>query len=241
MMETHDWYNMDLEDATVLRSAFNQGIVQPVIGAVDWKVFDWALRNYRELAYNNKDLYPEPQTQRYMEDVQSWVGVDQANSSVVELARLAVPVGSVGFLKSIEQFINDSDSDFYPTSSELWGLPFQNEPELEACTWFLRLQPYTGIMPARINQTIAAPITDFEPYLPGRPFEDLPHFTDIWYPPHCASKMPNIVIPGGFVLRFFFTSPPAVKFRWRVAGRLRGIYQSATCAEARHNARISAW
>jgi hypothetical protein len=237
------FYNTREEEAAVMRAAIAQGVVDRVLvpfDTIDQKVFRAAIAAYRPQKFWNKDPQFVAQTQRYHESVYPPHVVDPTEYTVVELARFPVARGSVGYLKSLEQFVQDSGSGFYPTSSELWGLPFQSDADLSECRWYLRLDAFDGILPNRLIVADAAAFV-LETVLPGQPYWELAEFRDIWYPPHCSSKMPNMLVPGGYVLRYFFFSPPTTTWTWEAAGRLRGVTQSALCAEADYNTRISSW
>ena len=236
--------NIEQDESNVLRDAVRSGVIPvqlPVFDKIDVKVFDWVSENYKPQPYWQKDPQFAPQTQRYQEHTfPVWTYTNNfALPALVELSRIIVPRGDVGYLKSIEQFIQDADAGFYPTASEFWGLPYQDDADLAACRWYLRLSNFDGFQPPRFISISATMNPDTR--LPGQAYYDLPQFQNIWYPPHCASKLPNMVIPGGTMLRFFFYSPPTTTWRWQAMGRLRAVVQTAQCREANYNTRVSSW
>jgi len=230
--------NIELDESNVLRDAVKDGLIPtqlPVFDKIDLKVFDYATDNFKPQKFPQKDSQFAPETQRYQEhhfDVYNLPGNAQR---LVELARIIVPRGDVGYLKSIEQFVADQDGGFFPTGSEYWGVPYQNDPDVLNLRWYLRLSNFEGEQPARFVG--GASIYN----LPGWAFPDLPEIDYLWYPAHCVQKMPNMVIPGGTMLRFFILSLGSTVWQWRVMGRLRAVVQSSQCAEMYYNTRISAW
>lgn len=236
----------DIEQAEsqVLRDAVAAGVLYPslpVFDKIDLKVFDWCSDNFKSQEFWQGDPQFAPQTQRYVEHnyprtIQPLVnGVTQY--WLVELARIPVPRGSVGYLRSIEQFLDDFGGGFYPTAAENWGLPYQADVDLSPTRWFLRLDNFDGQQPARINRSSAV-YFDPEVAMRGQAFYDLAEIRELWYMPHGGNNVLNSVIPGGSLLRFFFYSPYTITWRWRVMGRLRAFVQSAHCQESQYNQRI---
>lgn len=156
------------------------------------------------------------------------------NYWAVELAHFAVPDGQIGFVKTIEQVVNDVDGNYYPTNVSFWGSPQFVDPDVDNLRWYLTLSEYYGWYPPQFALSTVAPIPVHA--LPGHPYPDLPEIDGIWYPAH-AQRPLNLLVPGRHVLRLFMISPPTVNFQWQVSGRLSGYTQSSYNDCAVRNAR----
>lgn len=237
-------FNAIQQEAELLRLARDQGVISPSLpcfDSIDMRTFDLALALWKPQKQWLKDSQLAPQTQRYSESYYPLRGHHFTAYWWVELARISVPKGSIGFLKSLEQFIDDNEDRFFPTSSEYWGLPYQSDAELSACRWYLRLSNFDGSEPPRFERYLPIPSPNPDELLPGFGYWELPEIQHLWYPPHCAARFPNMIIPGGYSLRLFFYTPPCTKWHWRVMGRMRAVIQSVLCAEADYNSRVSPW
>jgi hypothetical protein len=141
-----------------------------------------------------------PATRRYVQSrhppIVPVVQADATQDWMVELARYPVSYGSVGVVKSLEQFVSQGQ-DIY-TLSQHWGDPFVSSVPI---TWYLRLSPIGRLGAAWVNYQGASVI---ENYLPGTPYSDLDRTDDIWFPAaSCAAANVHLVVPGGSVLRIF--------------------------------------
>lgn len=139
----------------------------------------------------------------------------------VELARFDVQVNAIGIVRKINQWVSGNY-----TRSDNWGNPVTGAAP-DAYLWSLRL----------CNLPVAGGrVADQNP-LPGRPYPDLPQWQYLWFFPHAAGSDLNLVIPGGYSLRFF-VSVPASQDRDDVMGRIIGFWQSSEYSpEAGFNAR----
>ena len=223
----------------VLNNAVKYGLIPP------WRVPGWTDPLTRKMAAvlldsaiptKDPDLqrpYQNPKSQVYHEhhfDVITQPDPDpQLPEWLVELARFPVPFGSVGVLKSIDQYLFNNQQTI--TQSANWGIPYQ-ENNVGAVRWYLRLSTFDGTQPERFEVTGS-------PWLPGSPYIELPEIDHFWYPatsPGCAT---NSLIPGGYLLRFFFYAPADIIGQVRVMGRLRGYTQSNYNKEAAWNSRTN--
>ena len=162
-----------------------------------------------------------PTTRRYLQSkappgptpsVQPEPGLDW----LVELARWAVPFGSIGILKSFEQYLAAGGTTW--SSSEHWGNPFGSSD----VRWFFRLSPITKVSSPWINISGLGAIPD---YLPGSAYDDFERTNDIWFPAgSSASANIHLPIPGGFVLRLVAivsASQSAVSIAAKVSGTVQ--------------------
>ena len=143
-------------------------------------------------------------------------------SVAVELARYAVPRGSIGLLKRLNQWVENWDITE-------WGNPYGNAV-FDAIQWRLQLSPIDAALGGRL---VSASLV-----LPGEPFPDLPFINGLWYLPHAAQAEINAVIPGGYVLRFFAVLGPSQN-DFDVAGRLCCVSTSEYSSAAAGN--VSRW
>ena len=151
----------------------------------------------------------------------------------LELARIVVPRGSVGYLEGIDQVLNDKDGNYFPSNREYWGSPTFSFSEVDDCKWWLTLDHYYNAEPARFELSQTTPFTITR--LPGRPYRDLHEIPGLWYPAHSNQKI-STIIPGSSILRFFIYSPPQTVYQWQAAGRLRARVQSTFSKYASRNA-----
>lgn len=176
-----------------------------------------------------------PTTRRYIQSktpsVVPSVQTDPAQNWMIEIARLPVPYGSVGILKSFEQYVSQGDNVL--TGSENWGNPF---PSSVSIRWFLRLSSLSKVGGSWINSSGGSAISD---YLPGTPYDDLPQSDGVWFPASSsASSNIHLPIPGGQVLRLIClvgSSETAV----RIAGKLAGTVQVEMNKDAQFVVRTS--
>lgn len=225
--------------ARVLRNAVKYGLIAPLF-PIDWA--DPLIRRVggallaSQIPTKDPDLqrpYQNPKSQVYWEHhfdlIEQPEPAPQLPEWCVELARFPVPFGNVGILKSIEQYLYNNQETI--TQSANWGIPYQ-EQNVGAVRWHLRLSPFDGTLPARFQATGSS-------WLPGSPYIELPEINHFWYPASSPLCWLNSIVPGGYVLRFFFYAPADIVGRVRVMGRLRGYYQSNYSKEAAWNARTN--
>lgn len=237
--------------ADVLRYAVARGIVDSPIdhilsgilpadelGEVPAEMFDYVTSSPADVINpNEENLFEHPKSRRLQETVFAPLDQpDQAEFWAVELSRIVVPEGQVGFLDSIEQVLLDSTGDYYPTNAAYWGSPYFVDAEVAACRWYLTIDFFDGLQPLRYNTSGTTLPTISQ--LPGFPYPDLNTIDGIWYPAHsAASSGLKLIIPGQRMLRFFFVTPPTVNYTWRAAGRLRAFTQSTYSCDSASNAR----
>lgn len=176
-----------------------------------------------------------PQTRRYQQSrFPSENPVTHASSTLdwmVELARWPVPIGSVGVVKSFEQFVGEEQSVY--TTSNNWGNPY---PLTMNIRWFFRLSPIDSLSEPWIDVTGGGAVPQ---YLPGLPYNDLPFTDDLWFPAgSCSSANIHLPVPGGYSLRIvaIVTAPD---FDIRIAAKICGSVQSETNKDAQFVLRTS--
>lgn len=176
-----------------------------------------------------------PQTRRYKQSrgpsinavVQSNPGVDW----MVELARYPVPFGSVGIIKSFEQYLSQGETIHSVSSS--WGDPFPTV----SVRWFLRLSPMSRVAVAWIDVSGASAIVD---YLPGTPYEDLSDTNGLWFPAGSSSAANiHLVIPGDSVLRLIALVSSSSQDAVNIAAKLTGSTQIEVNDDAQFMMRTS--
>lgn len=168
---------------------------------------------YKDPARQN--LWQSPATARFKEHYfDPYFHNTQDPAISVELARFAVPAGSIGVVRRLDQWL----SGF--SRSQNWGDPFHNLPFIDDIIWALRLDTFDGAQAARF---VAA-----TPTLPGIPHSDLPEIRYLWYLPNAGQSDLTLIVPGGHVLRFIALLPTNVsQSGFRVMGRLSGYWQSS--------------
>lgn len=234
------------EASQVLRDAVADQVVDTVLAPFDGytiprSMFEWVVNQQGADPQNPNtfDLLQHPKSRRYQESILSAAEQpDMAEYWAVELARIVVPKGQIGFLTSIEQVLNDVDGNYYPTNVIYWGSPNYQLTDVDNCRWYLKLDYFDGLVPPRFNLTQAAPVMT-SARLPGWGYTELAEIPGIWYPAHNAnSSKLKLIIPGQRMLRFYFLTPPTNTYRWQASGRLRGYTQSTFSREAGANARM---
>lgn len=176
-----------------------------------------------------------PTTRRYLQSKQPPAGGPSVQPNpaldwMVELARYAVPYGSVGIIKSFEQFLSSGGTIW--TASEYWGNPHASP----AVQWFFRLSPISKQAAPWINVSGLSAIRD---YLPGTAYNDFEASTDVWFPAgSSASSNIHLPIPGGFVIRLI-AIVGATQSAVSVSAKLAGTVQSETNADAQFTVRTS--
>lgn len=233
------------EASQVLRDAVQDEVIDTVLKPFDGRsiplnMFEWVTSQPLSEPRNPHtfDLYTHPKSRVYKESILSAQSQpDMAEYWAVELARIAVPHGSIGFVTGLEQVLNDVDGNYFPTNVVYWGSPNFTLSDVDNCRWYLTLDYFDGVEPARFNLSQAAPITAGR--LPGWGYSQLNEIPGIWYPAHNgnANKM-KLIIPGQRILRFYFVTPPTTTYQWQASGRLRAYTQSTYSREAQANARM---
>jgi hypothetical protein len=235
-MKTLEYYA-----ARTLQEAVHQGVIDTVM--TEWpgamipaEMFHWVVDQQSREPFNpnQNELYQHPVSQRHQEsvfDVQTQPDITEYWA--VELARIYVPEGVIGYLVGIDQVLNDVQGNYYPSNVTYWGSPHFVIPDVDNCRWYLRLDYFNGQQPARFNLSSAAPIpTD---RLPGFPYSELHEIPGLWYPAHQDHPL-KLLIPGQHMLRFYFVSPPTTIYQWQTMGRLRAYTQTTYSRAAQFNA-----
>ena len=240
---------LDDESSIVMKNAVQNGVINTVLSPFG-NPFVAALLDHADRGRaldaqnpNTFEAFEHPKSQRWqdssLEPVQQLLNPDpQAPNPffMAELARFAVPKGQVGFIRKIEQVINDVDGAVFPTNQTYWGSPVFGVPDIDNCRWYLTLDFFAGILPPRFRFDS---LTPFLPsILPGRPYPDMFEIPALWYPANSAQPELKLIVPGNRILRLFFYTPFTTFYRWQVRGRLAGFTQSTYCMEATENARI---
>jgi len=170
-----------------------------------------------------------PATRRYVQSrhppVTPSIQPDPAQDWMVELARFPVSYGSIGIVKSLEQYVSQGQ-DIY-TLSQHWGNPFVSPVPI---AWYLRLSPIGQLRAAWVNYQGASVI---ENYLPGIPYSDLFRTDEIWFPAaSCSAANVHLVVPGGYFLRIFAVVDGSQGDSMSVACKLAGTVQLETNLDA---------
>lgn len=230
----------------VLRDAINANVIDPTltpfrnpfIRRACRVVHGWAAGGVDPQNPGTYDLGVHPRTERWQESAFAPIErPDVARHWVVEVARIVVPTGDVGQLRSIEQVVYDIDGNYYPTNRDYWGSPYSVIAEVNDLRWWLQLETFDGVQPERFNEIAVAPLT--RAILPGYPYPELATIRGTWYAAQNAQADVKMVIPGQKMLRLYMYSPPQTIFRWVAGGRLRATTQTTYCREAAYNARIA--
>jgi hypothetical protein len=230
------------DSSEALRNAVNNGVVDTILSPFQ----EPYLQNLLSFVQGKKSLHVQDpktfelassnQSLRWQEsqfEPQSQVAL--AEYYAVELAQFAVPKGSIGFVRYVDQVLNDVDGNYYPSNQEYWGSPHFVFSDIDNCRWYLTLDFFDGQMPAPFVLSSAVAFTSQS--LPGIPYTDLPQISRLWYPAHSGKEL-KLLVPGNRVLRLFFYTPPTTLYRWQVMGKLSGWTQSTYTQQAKANARI---
>jgi hypothetical protein len=183
------------------------------------------------------ELWQSPQSQRWQESVLGVVEQpDTENWFAGEIARFVVPKGHVGFVRVLDQVLNDVQGNYYPSNREYWGSPHFVIADVDDCRWYLTLDYFDGLQPPPYIYASAVPF--LSDILPGEPYPDLHEIPGLWYPAHGPRDALKLICPGNRMLRLFFYTPPTTVYRWQALGRLAGYVQSTYNRDAETNARI---
>lgn len=227
----------------VLRDAMQADVFDPQLEAIQhWENSDasllrplmaacteqWEQNNINSPWLGQQASWQLPTTRRYSQSRQApstpLVQPDAALDWLVELARFPVPYGSIGILKSFEQYLAQGETTWTETGH--WGNPY---PSSVSVRWFLRLSPLSKTAAPWVNASGLSAIPD---YLPGVAYDDFPESRGLWFPASSsASSNIHLPVPGDRVLRVVAiveASQEAVQ----IAVKLAGTVQSETNQDA---------
>jgi hypothetical protein len=239
------------ESTVVMRRAINEGIIDPTPSAIAKKIFgnaslfkplmeqirhqrSWYALNPKWLGKQNSWVSPTTRRYQQSENPPTSPITNTINAPwLVELARWTVPDGYVGIIKSFEQWLSLPGIQTPTIYSSLtnWGNPFVMLPN--RVDWYFRLSPTN-----RDNWMDVTGLSAIPEYLPGMPYTDLPHTSDLWFPATSPSSANlHLPVPGGFTLRVFLITP-AIQYL-SAAAKLQGTVQNELSSEAQHVVRVT--
>lgn len=233
------------DDKRWLQKAINDGIVDVRLGPFDDDNFPVGLfsllRGWHDQgppSFPTPELYADSNSRNFQESIlPPATHPDVTEHWAIELGRLFVPHGSIGFMENLEQVLFDVDGNHFPTSSEYWGSPYSQFPDVSGCRWYLMIEHFDQFDGQRVNFQSATPIDPLRS-LPGAPYAEKWEIDGIWYPALSPSaRGMKWLIPQNRVLRFFMITPPTTLYRWVAGGRLSACTQSTYSPEAAQNAR----
>lgn len=140
-----------------------------------------------------------------------WTHPADGVAYTVELARFPVPVGGVAIVRQLNQWVSGGY-----TLSGNWGTPFTGAAP-DNYLWSLRL------VPLDTRGVLGAQYVNANNWLPGIPYQDLPQWQYLWYLPHSPGASVNLIIPGGYCLKFFVRTD-ASEVANEVMGRIAGYW-----------------
>ena len=169
-----------------------------------------------------------PLTQRYFENTRGPVIYSEAAPNpgyYIEVAKRAVPNGSIGVVKGIGQYFvyTTIEATLVYTINALWGDPFVLERSYDfQPRWHFRLENYEGADPVWMTAPIVGNL------LPGEAHPDLAYTDGLSYPWSAPSSQNiHLLIPGGKRLRVIVEIPAAIgeenQVDIEVAGVIRGF------------------
>jgi hypothetical protein len=178
-----------------------------------------------------------PQTRRYQQSrfppgAHPITIPDPTQNWMVELSRWPVPIGSIGVIKSFEQYVSQDQS--VHSSSGNWGNPY---PMATNIRWYFRLSPINDVGGGPwINTTGGGAVPQ---YLPGLPYDDLSYTDDIWFPAGSSSSANiHLPVPGGYYLRVVcIVDAPGTAVS--LSARLSGSVQAEANKDAQYVLRTS--
>lgn len=238
------------QSCELIRQGIRENVIDPTpdsvrkwqFGTVDkWKsIMDSVSEQWQTTVEKSPWLYQQqswqlPTTRRYAQSKSPVTGVltqpDTGLSWMAELARFPVPFGSVGIIKSFEQFVGQGETAF--TGTEYWGNPY---PLSSSITWFFRLSHIHLMGTPWINTTGLSAIPD---YLPGISYDDFARSDDIWFPAASSSSSNiHLPIPGGQFVRVLALVGPSQE-AVRLSAKLAGTVQSEMSQDAQFTVRTS--
>jgi hypothetical protein len=243
-------HNPEFQQANdLIRRAIQQDVIDPTPDAVQrWrfgkvdkfqKLFDSVSEQYQATMERSPWLYQQeswqlPTTRRYTQSRGPVIGrltQPSALAWMAEVARFSVPYGSVGIIKSFEQYVGQGETVY--TTSEHWGNPY---PLPTSITWFFRLSHIHLLGSPWINVSGLSAIPD---YLPGISYDDFARTDDIWFPAASSgSSNIHLPIPGGQVVRVI-ALVGASQTPVSISAKLAGTVQSEMSKDAQFTVRTS--
>lgn len=237
---------MNWERSQLMTDLIRQGIVDTILYPWGDRQVINSMRHVERqfpISSDNEDpntfnLASHPRSERWQEHYFAPVThADPAEYWAVEVARIIIPQGELGILKTIEQVLYDVDGNYYATNKNYWGSPYNVLTDVANCRWYFKLEWFDGIQPEQFNLQSPNPIGYNN--LPGYPFPELQEIDALWYPAGGENTRVKMLLPDARMLRFYFMTPPTTTYQWTVTGRLRALLQTTFCAEAAQNARRS--
>ena len=239
----------------VLREAIEDGVVNCEIGQKDYEsLITVRTIEFAEVAFvatnakNTADFENagrSPKSIRFRESSRGRVEHPETSPTYsawnTELARFSVPIGKVGIIKGFEQYLaqqaEGEEPAFVYTQNSRWGIPGPwhtglNNPITNQGIWHFRL---------RRIQRRSLPWWDLigPGTLPDLPYTDFSSENELWWPAGCAaSQNVHLIIPAGYMLRIFYTTP-AQDVRLEVACKIKGYLQSDRTDESAYNVRTN--
>jgi len=232
---------LDQEATLALRAAVQNGVVDtimhpfsaPLTGAL-LAYISKAQKEHRQDP-NAFEAYQHPRSTSFQSNsLAAFVPPSDAYQAL-EVARFVVPKGQVGYIEYIEQDVSDEDGSYYPTNQAYWGSPTSTLADVDGIRWWLKLDFYDGLEPARFARADNIPFGS--ELAPGMPYSEMHEIDALWYPAHLSKKL-KLIVPGQRMLRLYYYSPPLITYTWKIRARLSGYTQSTYCPEAIANARF---
>ena len=176
-------------------------------------------------APSRQQQFAQPSTAHYLEHYfDPWPNPVDGQEYTIELARFPVPIGRIGIVRKLFQWLSND----YAAQTD-WGNPIKGVADIDGIIWHLRLESYLGLQPDRL--------ISISPHLPGIAYPDLPEIRYLWFLPQAGASDLNLVIPGGYMLRFIAIMP-VQRAAVSILGKLAGFWQSTEYSpEASANAR----
>lgn len=242
--------NPEFQEANdLIRRAIQEDVIDPTPDAVRrWQfgtvdkyksLFDSVSEQYQATLEKSPWLFQQeswqlPTTRRYAQSRGPVAGRLTQPSSLAwmaEVARFSVPYGSVGIIKSFEQYVGSGETVY--TTSDNWGNPY---PLPTSITWFFRLSHIHLLGNPWINVSGLSAIPD---YLPGISYDDFSRSDDIWFPAASSSSSNiHLPIPGGQFVRVI-ALVGASQTPVSISAKLAGTVQSEMSKDAQFTVRTS--
>lgn len=211
--------------------------------AMDNVTADWRQKIERSPWLGQQSSWQLPATRRYQQSrfppgaplVQPLSDRDW----MVEVLRWPVPAGSVGIIKSFEQFFSRvqlGGEEVY-TTSPYWGNPYPTYPSSLGVRWYFRLSPLHLIAGRWRNASGFSAIPE---YLPGIPYDDFPWTDDLWFPASASSSANiHLPIPGDHFLRVICIVAGSQETQARISAKVAGTLQTELSRDAQFMLRTS--
>lgn len=233
----------------LIRRAIKENVIDPVPDAIRrWQfcdvdkyssIFDSMAAKYQAQLEKSPWLYQQqswqlPTTRRYVQSRHPVGGLlTQPTTAawMAEVARFSVPFGSVGIVKSFEQYVGQGETVY--TTSEHWGNPY---PLPTSIRWYFRLSHIHLLGGPWINVSGLSAIPD---YLPGISYDDFSRSDDIWFPAASSSSSNiHLPIPGGQFVRVIALVGES-QTPVSISAKLAGTVQSEMSKDAQFTVRTS--